>query len=55
MTQINQNQRIILVIDTSGLAKKTDYNSKITEIESKIPDITNLVTKTTLTAMTYLT
>ena len=43
------------MIDTSGLAKNTDYNSKITEIESKIPDISNLVTKTTLTAMTYLT
>ena len=25
-------------IDTSGLVKKTDYNTKITEIEDKIPD-----------------
>ena len=29
--------------------KKTDYNNKITEIEGKIPDISNLVTKTALT------
>ena len=33
-------------IDTSGLVKKTDYNTKITEIEVKIPDISNLATKT---------
>ena len=32
-------------IDTSGLVKKTDYNTKITEIEDKIPDTTNLATK----------
>ena len=25
--------------------KKTDYNSKITEIEGKIPDVSNLVKK----------
>ena len=31
--------------DTSGLVKKTDYNSKITEIEDKIPGINNLATK----------
>ena len=29
--------------------KKTDYNNKITEIEGKIPDISNLATKTALT------
>ena len=29
-------------------AKKTDYNSKITEIENKSPDISNLSTKTAL-------
>ena len=28
--------------------KKTEYNAKIKNIEDKIPDITNLVTKTTL-------
>ena len=38
-------------IDTSGLVKKTDYNTKITEIEGKIPDISNLATKTTLTTV----
>ena len=36
-------------IDTSGLVKKTDYNIKITEIEDKIPDTSNLATKTALT------
>ena len=34
--------------DTSGLVKKTDYNAKITEIEGKFPDISNLVTKNAL-------
>ena len=29
-------------------AKKTDYNSKITEIENKSPNISNLATKTAL-------
>ena len=33
-------------IDTSGLVKKTDYNTKITEIEHKIPDTTSFVKKT---------
>ena len=31
--------------DTGGLVKKTDYNPKITEIEGKITDVTNLATK----------
>ena len=31
------------------LLKKTDYNTKITEVENKIPDISNLATKTALT------
>ena len=35
--------------DTTGLVKKTDDNTKITEIESKISDISNLATKTALT------
>ena len=35
-------------IDTSGLVKKTDYNTKITEIEDRIPNISNLATKTAL-------
>ena len=33
-------------IDISGLVKKTDYNTEITEIESKIPDTSGLVKKT---------
>ena len=38
-------------VDTSGLVKMTDYNTKITEIEGKIPDISNLATKTALTTI----
>ena len=34
--------------DTRGLVKKTDYNAKIAEIESNIPDISNLATKNAL-------
>ena len=37
--------------NTSDLAKKTDYNTKITEIENKIPDISGLATKTALTTV----
>ena len=47
MIQTNQNQRIkfmILVV----LLKKTDSDAKITDIEGKIPDVTNLATKTAL-------
>ena len=33
-------------IDTSGLVKKTDYNTKITEIEDKIPGSGSFVKKT---------
>ena len=36
------------ISDTSGLVKNKDYNVKITEIEGKIPDVDNLVTKTAL-------
>ena len=38
-------------IDTSGLVKKTDYNTKITKIKGKIPDSSNLATKTALTTV----
>ena len=38
-------------INTSALVKKTDYNTKIIEIESKIPDVSNLATKTALTTV----
>ena len=31
--------------------EKTDYNTKITELENKIPDIYNLATKTALTTV----
>ena len=33
------------------LLKKTNYNVKITELENKIPDISNLATKTALIAI----
>ena len=33
-------------IDTSGYVKKTDYNTRISEIEDKIPDTSGLVKKT---------
>ena len=33
---------------TNDVVKKTDYNAKITEIENKIPDTSNLATKTLL-------
>ena len=36
--------RIKKIPDTSELAKKTDLNAKITEIEGKIPSITGLAT-----------
>ena len=49
-------KQIILVLennipDTSDLVKKTDYNTKFTEIEGKIPDVTNLAKKPALTAV----
>ena len=37
--------------DTSGLVKKTDYNTKITEIKDEIPDISNLATNAALTGV----
>ena len=33
------------------LLKKTNYNTKITELENKNPDISNLATKTVLSAI----
>ena len=33
------------------LVKKTNYNIKITELENKFPGISNLATKTALTAI----
>ena len=37
--------------DSSSFVKKTDYNTKITEIEGKIPDVSGLATKTALTTV----
>ena len=36
---------------TNEVVKKTDYNTKITEIENKIPDTSNLATKAALTTV----
>ena len=50
ITLTKQNQKIkflILVV----LLKKTNFNTKITELENKIPDISNLAAKTALTAV----
>ena len=41
--------RLVAKVDniyTSGLVKKADYNTKITEIEDKIPDSSSFVKKT---------
>ena len=35
----------------NDVVKKTDYNAKISDIENKIPDTSNLATKTALTAV----
>ena len=57
MTKINQISKKKIsyaekrIPDTSGLVKKTDLNSRITEIEGKIPSITGLVTNAALTAV----
>ena len=40
---------IVNNIDTSRLVKKTDYNAKLSEIESKIPSIRGLPTTSVLT------
>ena len=37
--------------DTSAFVKNTDYSSKITEIENKIPSISGLATNSELTAI----
>ena len=37
-------------IDTSDFVLKTKYNTDKTELENKIPDISNLATKTALTS-----
>ena len=40
-----------LILDTTGLANKADYDAKISQIESKVPSITGLVTTSPLTAV----
>ena len=37
--------------DVINLVKKTDFNTKVTEIEGKIPDISGLPTKSALTVV----
>ena len=37
--------------DVSGLVKTTDFNTKVTETEGKIPSITGLTTNSALTAV----
>ena len=37
--------------DASGVVKKTDYNTKITELENKVLNISNLATKIALTSI----
>ena len=44
MIQINQNQKN-KIPDSSGLVKRTEYNTKTTEIEGKTRNVSNLATK----------
>ena len=50
MIQINQNQKR-KIPDVSNLPKKSDYNTKVSEIEGKIQSITGLATTSALTAI----
>ena len=43
--------KLVTKVDNIDNIKKTDYNTKITEIEDKIPDTSNLATKTALTTV----
>ena len=45
------NDADIKIPDASDLAKNTELNTEITEIESKIPNSTGLTTNSTLTAV----
>ena len=53
MVLLKKTDKLITKVNNIGTSdfvlKKTDYNTKITEIEGKIPDICNLTTKTALT------
>ena len=46
-----QYSKLVNNIDTSDFVLKTNYNTKITELENKTPDISNLATKTALTTV----
>ena len=54
--KLDINKLVSVLVDLSKLSdavkndlvKETDYNAKITEIENKFPDISNLATKTEL-------
>ena len=54
--KLDINKLVSVLVDLSKLShvvkndllKETDYNAKITEIENKFPDISNLATKTAL-------
>ena len=37
--------------DVSSLIKKIDFNSKVTEVEGKMPDVSSLATNSALTAV----
>ena len=50
MKQAKQNQKIKFSF-VSSFVKNTDYDTKITELENKIPDVNNLATKTALTTV----
>ena len=47
-TEYNKLVTKVNNIDTSDFVLKTNYNTKINELENKIPDISNLATKTAL-------
>ena len=57
--KLDINKLVPLPVDLSKLSdevkndvvKKTDYNAKVTDIKGKVPDISNLATKTVLTTV----
>ena len=55
---VTLRSKLILILNLLGQKIKflilgTDYNSKITEIENKIPDVSGLATKTALTPVEH--
>ena len=59
LDKLDINKLVPVPVDLSKLndvvkndvVKKTDYNAEITDIEGKIPDVSNLATKTVLTTV----